>query len=176
MHSWGIHLEDVKPSNIVCLYDTVYFTDFSSSRRPESSNDTSTATPAAASRLSAAPEAMHDELDNLQRHGSNTDVFSLGLVFLEMYTVYCDRSVNELHQHLFGINTVVKQYHRAIHKLKDFTTSDPMSNGVYIDCIQSMLQLERTNRPSAAEVDHAMMLRGDVSVRLNCPCHVRFKA
>lgn len=176
MHSRGIRHENVKPSNIVYLHDTVYFMDFSTSRRLEFSNVTSTATLAAASRLFATPEAMHDGSDNLQRHGSKTDVVSLGLVFLEKYTVCCDRSIDELHQHLFGINTVVKQYHRAIHKLKDFTISDPMPNGVYIDCIQSTLQLERTNRSSAAEVNHAMMLRGDVSVRLNCPCHVRFKA
>jgi serine/threonine protein kinase len=66
MQSEGIHHEDIKPPNIIHRQGTVYLTDFSFSRRLEIGHDTSTASPAMASRLFAAPEALCDDAGNLQ--------------------------------------------------------------------------------------------------------------
>ncbi|OAL43097.1 kinase-like protein [Pyrenochaeta sp. DS3sAY3a] len=120
MHSKGIHHEDIKPSNIVHRNGTIFFTDFSSARKLESMDDTSTASPALASRMYAAPEVFSGDSGNPQRHGSQTDVFSLGLVFIEMYTVLCGSSLSNLHSYMFGDLRSGREYHRVIHKFGQY--------------------------------------------------------
>jgi hypothetical protein len=176
MHSQGIHHEDIKPSNIIHRNGTVYFTDFSSSRRLEIGNDTSTASPAMASRLFAAPEALCDDAGNLQRHGSKTDVFSLGLVFLEMYAILWGMTIDELQNLLFGAGTAIKQYHRVVHKFTEFRMNYPPGSGLYTGCISRMLLLQRTTRPSAAEVVILLLRVGDIGLRNPCVCRANHES
>jgi serine/threonine protein kinase len=170
MHSEGIHHEDIKPSNIIHRNGTVFLTDFSSSRRLEIGHDTSTASPAMASRLFAAPEAFCDDAGNLQRHGSKTDVFSLGLVFLEMYVVMCGSSIEVLQHFLFGEGTGTKQYHRVIHKLQEFDMPPCQFPALYIICITWMLRLERGVRPSAADTVNILRQSGIYGTSTTCSC------
>jgi serine/threonine protein kinase len=170
MHDQGIHHEDIKPSNIVHRGRTVFFTDFSSSRRLEEGHDTSTASPALASKLFAALEAICDDLRNPQRHGSKTDVFALGLVFLEMYTILRDFTLESLHQFLFGPQTAFKQYHRVINKLGDTQNSLlPLNTKPLAECIHTMLRLERKARPSAFSVKLELQT-SHLGFRLDCSC------
>lgn len=135
MHSQRIHHEDMKPQNIIHRGERIYFTDFSSSRSFEAGQATSTANPARASRLFAAPEAFYPNDGTLVRHGSKTDVFSLGLVFVEMLTVLAGFDVDSLHDYLEDIkgsegdvesqginfsNWNHRQYHRVVHRFDEW--------------------------------------------------------
>lgn len=87
LHLQQIQHDDIKPSNIVYRNCDIFFTDFGSSRDLKLRDATSTSSPALATRLFAAPEAMMDRDGNIGRHGYKSDVFSLGLVFAEMLWV-----------------------------------------------------------------------------------------
>lgn len=97
LHQEGIQHEGIKPSNIIHKSDKIYFTDFGSSREVHCDDTTSTAEPALATRLFAAPKAMIGAHGDIGRHGSQSNVFSLGLVFAEMLWLlqatrnHCDR-------------------------------------------------------------------------------------
>lgn len=119
MHSQGIHYEDIKPSNIVHRWEDIYFTDFSSSRRLETGQDTSTESPAKANRLFAAPEAMSDD-GKVMRHGSKSDVYSLGLVYVEMVAVLVGRDIAGLREFLFPDQGQVRQYCRVIDNIPEY--------------------------------------------------------
>ncbi|KAJ4288417.1 Ferulic acid decarboxylase 1 [Kalmusia sp. IMI 367209] len=70
MHFQHVHHDDIKPSNIICRQGHIFFTDFSSSRRLESNEETSTTSEAIATRLFAAPEAFRSDDGEPIPHGS----------------------------------------------------------------------------------------------------------
>jgi serine/threonine protein kinase len=82
MHTNNLHHKNIKPSNVIHRGDCVYFTDFGSSRSFEAGQSTSTESHARATMLFAAPEASQKDEENKSRHGSEADVFSLGLLFV----------------------------------------------------------------------------------------------
>jgi serine/threonine protein kinase len=87
IHSQNIRHEDIKPDNNIISGSAILLTDFSSSRGFET-GETSTEATCSASKIYAAPELLNaDGSWSYGRHGLGTDVFSLGLVFLEMIAV-----------------------------------------------------------------------------------------
>lgn len=154
MHLEGVHHEDIKPTNIIHRGGEIYFTDFSSSRKLKDRQQTSTSSPALATRLFAAPEAMLDEEGNASRHGSGTDVYSLGLVFFEMLAVLNDYVLDNLRDDLFDNGPRVRQYHKVMHRvgvdLEIFTMVDLAE--LYNACVSSMLHPQRQLRPAAQAV------------------------
>ncbi|KAJ4993591.1 dual specificity mitogen-activated protein kinase kinase 1 [Stagonosporopsis vannaccii] len=170
MHSERVHHEDIKPTNIIRRGDQIYFTDFSSSRKLQSEQDTSTASPALASHLYAAPEALRDETGDIARHGSRSDVYSLGLVFFEMLCVLEGRTLEEVRSALFYHQNTIKQYHRVIHLVgtEVLVFGDSLQTELYRSCIQRMILPDRKQRPSALEV--ANRLTTKLQGRISCPC------
>ncbi|KAF2629252.1 kinase-like protein [Macroventuria anomochaeta] len=149
MHSHNIHHEDIKPSNIIHQGSRIFFTDFSSSRRLESGLETSTVSPASATRLFAAPEAMSSN-GVLSRHGSKTDVFSLGVVFVELMTILSG-SVTQLRKDVdVGPG---KPYHTRVDRLPAwFSTGSRRASALWEACVRQMLNPDRQKRPSAKQV------------------------
>ncbi|KAF2831125.1 kinase-like protein [Ophiobolus disseminans] len=147
MQSQGVFHEDIKPSNIVHRGRRIYFTDFGSSRRLEADQDTSTDTPALASKLFSAPEAIPED-GKLLAHGSKTDVYSLGLVFVEMLVVFLGRSVFQMRDSLFGTQEQGRRYSNVTSKIPEFLGHSKM----WHSCLQAMLHPTRQARPSAQEV------------------------
>jgi serine/threonine protein kinase len=119
MHAQGIHHEDIKPAKIVYRGAEVLFTDFSSSRRLEAGQDTSTESSAKATRLFAAPEAMSDD-GKVLRHGSKSDIFLLGLVYVEMMVILINKSIKKFHNFVFEGDTRVRRYCHIVDKIFDF--------------------------------------------------------
>jgi len=90
IHSQGVRHRDIKPANIIHKGSQVFMTDFGSCREFDM-NDTSSTNTAAwgNTRSYSAPEVLDDDA----KRGRPADVFSLGCVLLEMYSVARQRSV-----------------------------------------------------------------------------------
>lgn len=185
MHQQGIRHEDIKPSNIIHRGDTVFFTDFSSSRVLKPDFETATTSTVEATRRFAAPEVLNTYDDEVHirsgnatkvtkdgkvtyevLHGRQSDVFSLGLVFVEMTTVY-RRSVADLHCFVLVAENSKRTplYHEVIDRLGIWFTKELKSERglkLWQCCLQSMLREKRTTRPSALNVLHALQREAPV--------------
>jgi serine/threonine protein kinase len=130
MHSRGVHHEDIKPANIIYRDKLVFFTDFSSSRRLEKDDETSTTAAAQATRMFAAPEALPTDDGISLPHGSKTDVFSLGLVFVELIAVFGGWGDLEMFRnYVFGSHTFVRrQYHRVLDRIAEYISQPRPEN------------------------------------------------
>jgi hypothetical protein len=175
IHYQGIHHEDIKPANIIHRGSIIYFTDFSSSRRIRSWEQTSTDSPAAVTRLFAAPEALYEGSKRL-RHGSKTDVYSLGLVFIEMLTVMAGEDIDDLRRFVFRDEEVKQQYHCVEKEITEWFTRIKLSRAVLNDYIvtlvlDQMLKYERINRNTAQEMADLFSLRGRKHSIAGCGCH-----
>jgi serine/threonine protein kinase len=153
MHAEGIHHEDIKPTNIVHRGAQILFTDFSSSRRLEAGQTTSTESSAKGSRLFAAPEAMCED-GKVFRHGSKSDVFSLGLVYVEMLTVLVGKTVDEMRDFVFEGEIQARRYCRATDRILEFLGPRSCRNWEksWESFIKEILHPKRRLRPSAEEI------------------------
>jgi serine/threonine protein kinase len=145
MHAQGIYHEDIKPANIVHRGDTIFFTDFSSSRWLETSQDTSTESSAKASHLFAAPEAISDN-GKVLRYGSKSDIFSLGLVYVEMLVILMGSNVYAMRDFVFRDSTQEKRYCHVIDEILRFVAHELLPQGL---SLYTMLDATRQFRPSA---------------------------
>ena len=161
IHSQGICHKDIKPSNIVHKGDDIYLTDFSSCGQFDIGGTTSTGADARTTLMYRAPEFFRT--GDAGRHGLGTDVFALGLVFLEMKTVYSGTSVQRLRE-LYAAAANVKSansyefyYGKALAHIHEqlkgsIRQSDPEAWPLSSAVILSMLASERKERPSAQQV------------------------
>jgi serine/threonine protein kinase len=153
MHLHNIHHEDIKPSNIIHRNDQIFFADFGSSRKLKAGQATSTESPASATKMFAAPEAMISDEGVVLRHGSKTDVFSLGLVFLEMFIVMHGREIISFRKHLFRSDQwEYGHYHQVTERIPTVLNDTCLRSSFYKECIVPMLLTERQDRPSATQV------------------------
>ena len=161
IHGQGICHKDIKPSNIVYKGDTVYLTDFSSCGQFHIGETTSTAADARTTLVYRAPELFRT--GDAGKHGPGTDVFALGLVFLEMKTVYWGTSIQHLRESYAAAAGVKSSDHSEfsygkalihIHEELERNTKRgdneawPLSSAV----ILLMLAFERKERPRAVQV------------------------
>jgi hypothetical protein len=173
IHNQRIQHEDIKPSNIIYRDGDVLFTDFGSSRELMLDDATSTESPALATRLFAAPEALVDEDGNLSRHGYGTDVFSLGLVFVEMLWILNGAEL-PLRQHLEEqsvAGTIIYQYYDVMEDINVALMNSDCAR-MYSVCVKPMLNIERYRRPDASAVLSAIVYAqaGSHWRTLVCPC------
>lgn len=90
MHDHKIRHKDIKPRNILIHQGHVIFTDFGYSLDSSGlSHSTTAGRPDFLTRRYCAPEVLDHDLRN-----SKSDIFSLGCVFIEMYSVLVNASFN----------------------------------------------------------------------------------
>jgi serine/threonine protein kinase len=122
----------------------------------EADDATSTTSEAIATRLFAAPESFRGDENEPLSHGSKTDVFSLGLVFVELLVVLGNGKIAAFRDEIFKDYThCTRQYHRVAHKFQEILevgwrkNSDYESRSFYESYCEAMLQKRRKDRPSA---------------------------
>ncbi|KAF2814098.1 kinase-like protein [Mytilinidion resinicola] len=182
LHSQRIHHQDIKHENIIYRTTHIFITDFGSARQLELGQITSTSDHARATERYAAPEIVH-RLQNsgvsisISKHGSKSDVFSLGCVFLELLgCVFLEllvaesgRSLRDFYAYCVSRNTQIVRHgdsQPTTNNLRDrlvycnvlapvngyFASLEERYRALYDGCVKPMLAVEREARPSAEEV------------------------
>ncbi|KAI4606470.1 hypothetical protein J4E83_010061 [Alternaria metachromatica] len=146
LHDNRIRHKDIKPSNVLIKGDQVYFTDFGTALDWSSSGSSVTATAAPTTPRYCAPEVMA-----YTERSSSSDIWSLGCVFLEMWTVLKSRTLEDLGAHMIAHGSGVKAYHsnaEAVTMWIEFLrhSSGPPSDHIPSNWIVNMLQDKPTNR------------------------------
>ncbi|GME28317.1 kinase-like protein [Neofusicoccum parvum] len=177
IQSKGIRHEDIKPSNIIHRGSRIYFTDFGSSTRFIVGETTSTLHPARITMKYAAPESQHDFYINeessgrIQRHGSRSDVFSLGCVFTEMLTVIRGMPLANFQTFCRNARTSTGfAYCLVLEEIEEWfeeVGADGDHRRVYEQIIKPMLSLERKERPRAYGT---LRLLESEEMRMILPC------
>jgi serine/threonine protein kinase len=119
IHSQRIRHKDIKPSNIICKGDEVLLTDFGSAHEFSAGLTSSTEGYAVGvTKMYCAPEVIA-----FDRRGRSADIYSLGCVFAEMFTVAGRRRIEDFHEFrgepvLDEPDLMTHVYHATAHKLK----------------------------------------------------------
>lgn len=100
LHRNSVRHKDIKPQNILVHQGTVLLTDFGLSRDWSGLDHSTTSGPTAYTPRYSAPEVT-----NYGPRNFSSDVWSLGCVFLEMWTSISGRSAGSLHEHLSNRGT-----------------------------------------------------------------------
>ncbi|KAF1993052.1 kinase-like protein [Amniculicola lignicola CBS 123094] len=175
MHSQGVRHQDIKPSNIICRNEDIYFTDFSSAAYFNVGRTTSTENPARTSAMYAAPEAVITN-GSILKHGRGTDVFSLGCVFCEMLAVINGSSVHIFTEYLLNNDDSGQGSHPAEYLVYRRSTSNIASfyaeSQIYVNVIHDMLAMNRDERPTAGTVatNTKLHIPYDVDALGSCSC------
>ena len=106
LHDNRIRHKDIKPSNVSIKDDQVYLTDFGTSLDWSERDDSTTVTASPTTPRYCAPEVMA----YIERNTSS-DIWSLGCVFLEMWTVLRHHTLHELKEYLSSHGTQSRYYH-----------------------------------------------------------------
>ena len=153
MHEHGILHHDIKPSNILVMDKTVFYSDFGSSAWM-ADDQAHKCRRWGFTRVYAAPEVFQGD------RRTASDIFSLGCVFLEMITVLYSQ---DLRQQLHGLQSQAYQKNRtSLHwastwnnRLWDLSKHHMTGSKVrnLLQICQKMTDPQPNQRPSAAEVD-----------------------
>lgn len=161
LHSNAIRHKDIKPQNVLVKNEHVFLTDFGLSLDWSESNNSMTSGPTLSTPRYGAPEVAERTTRN-----SSADIWSLGCVFLEMWTVLKAESKQSLERHLestgtcsssYCLNPVgVSSWIGLIRALPGSTTDDAPAAW-----ITNMLRHERSMRWSALELEEAIRTHND---------------
>lgn len=192
-----LHHQDIKPKNIIYRDANVFITDFGSVRllAPEDSSSTEVSR-LQGTRMYAAPEIVHAQEDSgeWKRRGPQSDVFSLGCVFLEMliclsgnslstFRAYCQSA----HRQLVPLNdprvaarpaTTPLVYCDILARVNDFVDAQmaPQFKTFYVTVVKRMLALDRHRRPAAAELGAELWhYYQQVEFAFDCECWGDFR-
>ncbi|KAF2499081.1 kinase-like protein [Lophium mytilinum] len=105
IHGASLRHKDIKPENIVLRGHIPYYTDFGLAFDFEGSGSTTTGEARGFTRHYAAPEVRDSSPRN-----TSSDLWSLGVVFLEIATVLAQQSVARLRSYLKNNGTTNSQY------------------------------------------------------------------
>lgn len=184
IHEKKIRHKDIKPSNILVDPNSFYLTDFNVSKEFADGDSTVTAgTRFDGTEIYAAPEEWRGGNRNRK-----SDIYSLGLVFLEVFTFLMGRSREEMEGTIgtisdlkkWKINVESDGFHRTYTCLRLAWATmvvPPTAAGKILgirDLILGMLAFNPADRPSAYEVA-SQLATMDPEGRLHGECCHRYK-
>lgn len=151
IHGKEIKHKDIKPKNILICQGTVLFTDFGIARDFSDRSKSESIGPTASTPMWAAPEVVAaDETC----HGRAADVFSLGCVFLEIFTVLTMRSVTEFSE--FRTTDGDDSFHKNLEKvclwIESIKADSKDQARAFLSFIRIMISEDPAARPTANEV------------------------
>lgn len=156
LHQTKIRHRDIKPENILVKAKRVYLTDFGISLDWENLTRSTTTEDTAKSLIYCAPEVARHEKRN-----SSSDIWSLGCIYLEIWTVLHGYSVEDLRDY-FRARTEVHRFYSNISSFQDWMTNTLSHNPrrrprlpfIVESWIDAMLQEPYDNRISAGQLYH----------------------
>jgi len=174
MHLKSIRHRDIKPRNILVTFDGPLYTDFGIAKDFSDSTSSTTAGPTAKTYEYCAPEVADGD-----DRGRSADVFSLGCIFLELFTILTDKGSFQ-DCRLRRRTGDDPSYHANIERVNDWINelihgelnSAPMPYNERVRLlfvIRGMLNPDRKKRPSASDIwkfttPHSTLdLKGNIS-------------
>ena len=159
LHQTKIRHRDIKPENILVKAKRVYLTDFGISLDWENLTRSTTTEDTAKSLIYCAPEVARHEKRN-----SSSDIWSLGCIYLEIWTVLHGYSVKDLRDY-FRAQTEVHRFYSNISSFQDWMTNTlshnprrrPQLPFIVESWINAMLQEPYDNRISAGQLYHLVL-------------------
>jgi serine/threonine protein kinase len=136
---------NIGSKNVLVKAHQIFVTDFGASYDWSGRNDSITIGPTSKTPRYCAPEVAESGAK-----GSAAEIFSLGCVFLEMWTILCDRKLSELAAYMATNGTCMSAYHANITAV--FMWCDMLASGHGFDAlkpatwIKSMLQIAPQQR------------------------------
>jgi thymine-DNA glycosylase len=149
LHENHIRHKDVKPENVLVKGHTVYLTDFGISLDWTESGHSTTSGYTILTRRYCAPEVA-----NFVKRNSSSDIWSLGCIFLEIWTVVKGKTVDALIAYLENAASHSTCYHQNLSAVQNWCSTIKNSSGgpadnVPLEWIDKMLQQDQSERCAA---------------------------
>jgi serine/threonine protein kinase len=165
LHDNKIRHKDIKPQNILIKDDEPCFTDFGVSVDWTEYGQSTTIGPTALTPRYAAPEVAASEPRN-----SSSDIWSLGCVFLEIWTALKGAPIKELTEHWTIDGRLMPYYSGDVDTTvwmdRMYALDAPLSDNLPLEWIKPMLERDGKERFSAhLVVEKIREYSGDPSVQ-----------
>jgi serine/threonine protein kinase len=149
LHSVQIRHMDIKPQNILVLGDSIFLTDFGIARDLlDATQSTTVGTIQAMSPRYCAPEVMEFE-----PRSYSADIWSLGCVFLEMFTILKGKKLDDMKTHYDTSGTRGHFVRNNFKATQEWITllkqTEPFTETICLDWIEGMLKQDRHERVTA---------------------------
>jgi serine/threonine protein kinase len=168
LHENQVRHKDIKPQNVLVYKGTVLLTDFGISRDwTKAGRETTTG------QTPMTPKYCAPEVADWCPRNSSSDIWSLGCIFLEMFTVISGFSVNQLFQYLENNGSHSGNYHmnrEGVDSWCKFAWPDTGSSGPLL-WIQNMMKFEKNGRWTAQRLSDCIQEQsedGEVSYVGQC--------
>ena len=152
LHARRIRHKDIKPSNILVKGGNVLFTDFGLSYDFTDANDSTIVRTVNA----LTPRYCAPEVATYAPRNTASDIWSLGVVFLEMTTVLKERTVEDMNEYLGAHGSQQVSVRLNLDGVDNFITelqrSGSVSDNVLLEWVRDMLQERHELRPTAASL------------------------
>jgi serine/threonine protein kinase len=152
LHSQGIRHKDIKPGNILVYGRNILFTDFGLAldfMDAEGSTTVETVN-------GMTPRYCSPEVANHEPRNTSSDIWNLGVVFLEIFAVLKGRTVEWVYGFLAehgSRQAYVRTNHVGLRELlRKLQEMKSLSDNVALGWIQDMLMMQPNLRPTAASL------------------------